>query len=201
MKFFNEFEKIEKTEHNLPHWNQPGVPIFVTWRLHDSLPKLVVEKWRRDRDAWLKEQSEPWDDQTKQEYQRRFVLKLERFLDDCHGSCVLEQAKLREIVVDSLHFYDGRGIDLDCYVVMPNHVHCVFALREGKKLEKVMQSIKGFSAREVNKRMARKGALWQSDYWDRLIRSESHLRWVRRYVTGNPEGLRKGRFSLWMRER
>ena len=84
---------------------------------------------------------------------------------------------------------------------MPNHMHCLFALSEGKKLEKMVQSIKGLRARGVNKQMERRRTLWQSDYWDCLIRSASHLRWVRRYVTGNPEGLGKGRFSLWMRER
>ena len=176
MKFFNEFESIEKTEHNLPHWNQCEVPIFVTWRLGDSLPKAVVEKWQRDRDAWMKEHPSPWDDSRKQEYQRRFVMKLEEVLDDCHGSCVLERLEVRKIVVDALHFFDGERLELDCYVVMPNHVHVMFLLKSGEKLEEVMKSIKGFSAREINKVMGKKGVLWQAEYWDRLVRSEAHLR-------------------------
>jgi len=200
MKFFNEFKGVEKTQHNLPHWNQRDVPIFITWRLDDSLPKSVVEKWRRDREAWVKEHPEPWDDSVKQEYQRRFVMKLEEVLDECHGDCVLERAEVRKVAIDALHFFDGERLTLDCYVVMPNHVHVLLTLKSGEKLEKVMQSIKGFSAREINKITGESGKLWQSDYWDRLVRSEKHLDWVRRYIEKNPETLRAGSYAFWKAE-
>src|ERR1700694_2116963 len=31
---------------NLPHWHPPGVAIFVTWRLKDSLPASAVKRLR-----------------------------------------------------------------------------------------------------------------------------------------------------------
>ena len=201
MKFFDESGEIKKSRHKLPHWQQDGVPIFITWRLNDSLPKEVVTRWKRDRESWRRKQSEPWDDETKQEYQRRFVMKLEEVLDDCHGSCILERAEVRKIVVDAIHYFDGERIDLDCYVAMPNHIHTLFSVRPGFQLEKVMKSIKGVSAREINKVTGSRGTLWQADFWDRLVRSEKHLFWTRRYIERNPAKLSKGRYTHWDKER
>ncbi len=65
--------------------------------------------------------------------------------------------------------------------------------------EDVMKSIKGFSSREINKLLGKSGTLWQADFWDRLIRSESHLLWVRNYIRKNPEKLKEERFALWMK--
>ena len=38
MKFFDPQGDIEKTIHELPHWQQGEVALFVTFRLADSLP-------------------------------------------------------------------------------------------------------------------------------------------------------------------
>ncbi|MCE2692854.1 MAG: hypothetical protein LW645_01085 [Verrucomicrobiaceae bacterium] len=35
-------------ERNLPHWRQPGVTYFITFRLNDSLPREVVEAAKRE---------------------------------------------------------------------------------------------------------------------------------------------------------
>ena len=39
-------------ERNLPHWRQPGVTYFITFRLNDSLPREVVEAAKREKQAW-----------------------------------------------------------------------------------------------------------------------------------------------------
>jgi hypothetical protein len=35
----------------LPHWTRNGAIYSITFRLHDSLPKAVLEAWIRDREA------------------------------------------------------------------------------------------------------------------------------------------------------
>ncbi len=35
----------------LPHWYQPGVTYFVTFRTDDSVPQAVLEDWRSQREA------------------------------------------------------------------------------------------------------------------------------------------------------
>jgi hypothetical protein len=34
---------------NLPHWYQPGVTYFVTFRTEDSVPQPLVRKWHSER--------------------------------------------------------------------------------------------------------------------------------------------------------
>ena len=47
------------------------------------------------------------------------------------------------------------------------------------------------SARKVNTLLNRRGALWQEDYYERIIRSERELRNVRRYISKNFEQWRR----------
>ncbi len=53
-KFFNHSLAPEITHRNLPHWEQPEVCYFLTWRLNDSLPVEVVKDFLQRRDIWLR---------------------------------------------------------------------------------------------------------------------------------------------------
>lgn len=82
---------------------------------------------------------------------------------------------------------------------MPNHLHVLLQLKEHHPLEDVMHSIKSFTAKKINQALNRRGPLWQERYWDRLIRSEKHLDWTRKYIQKNPTKLREGNFILWQK--
>ena len=41
------------TQQTLPHWVQPGVSYFFTFRLADSVPQTLLNEWIRQRAAWL----------------------------------------------------------------------------------------------------------------------------------------------------
>ena len=80
---------------------------------------------------------------------------------------------------------------------MPNHVHVLFRPLGKHVLAEILKSWKGFTAREINKRIGKKGSLWQDEYWDRLIRSERHFFKVAEYIRENPvkARLKKGEFD------
>ena len=107
----------------LPHWRQAGVTYFVTWRTADSLPRERVKAWLDERAAWLQAHPEPWDHATEQEYYRLFPDRWEKWLDECHGQCLLARPELRQIVEDALLHKDGKKYRLHEFIVMPNHVH------------------------------------------------------------------------------
>jgi putative transposase len=71
-------------------------------------------------------------------------------------------------------------------VVMPDHVHLVFAPFQDVPLSKIMQGIKGSSARAVNRLLSRPGPLWQEESWDRVIRLRDGLQQAAAYVAENP---------------
>ncbi len=195
--FLDPQRDVQKHRDRLPHWHQDGTAVFLTWRLADSLPSTVVEKFKELRVEWLERNPKPWSLVRAAEYNRKFVLPLEEKLDTHHGECVLRNSEVSRIVSEAFHFFDSERYELDAYVVMPNHVHVLIVLRECFPLDKVVQSIKSYTAKEINQTLGRSGKLWQRGYWDRLIRSEKHLAWTRGYIASNPKGLPPGCFRLW----
>jgi type I restriction enzyme R subunit len=195
--FLEPDKKIDKHRVNLPHWQQEETWLFATWRLTDSLPEAVVRKLNDRRKRWEASHPKPWTDEEGKEHNRIFTLAFEALLDDAHGSCVLRNPTMSGLVADTLLHFHGERYTLDCFVVMPNHVHVLFHPHGENRLEDILGSWKRYSARQINKLLGRDGALWQSEYWDRLIRSERHIQWVRDYIERNPEKLPAGTFRLW----
>ena len=85
---------------------------------------------------------------------------------------------------------------------MPNHVHVLFSLMGETRLEKEIGAWKSIASRRINARLARSGALWQGDYFDRMIRDAEHFARCVRYIRRNPvkAGLREEEFELWESE-
>lgn len=195
-------------ERNLPHWRQPGVTYFITFRLNDSLPREVVEEAKREKEAWdrrLAGQTEP-DELFQEEYaawQRRVWRKMESVMDQCHVSCVLRDSAIRQVVADALLFFEDGRSSMHGFVVMPNHVHLDARALGDFQIEEVLKSWKGFTSREINKVLGQKGHLWQEDSWNRVIRDEAHWMKVMRYIANNPPKahLREGDFTTWFAKR
>ena len=49
-----------------------------------------------------------------------------------------------------------------------------------------MQSIKRYSAREINRLVKRSGSLWQAESYDHVVRDEDELLRIIQYVMNNP---------------
>jgi carboxynorspermidine decarboxylase len=120
------------------------------------------------------------------EYHRLFDAEYEAALDAGHGACLLRNRDLAQQVEATLAHDDGVRYELIAYVIMPNHVHVLFALKPETALEKIVQAWKGVSARAINHAFGVSGSLWQAGYWDRLIRNRKHFERVRDYVRSNP---------------
>jgi putative transposase len=80
---------------------------------------------------------------------------------------------------------------LDRSVVMPNHLHGIMILdssiEASKSISEIIGSFKTFSARAINKIRKSKGVpVWQRNYYERIIRTEAELDYVRQYIVNNP---------------
>lgn len=202
LRFFDPFAHIDHTENRLPHWQQPGAAYFVTFRLADAVPKALLDRWQEERAAWLRQRPEPWTPEMERKYHQRFSGQIEQWLDAGHGSGVLRDPRCARIVGEALAFFESTRCTQLAWVVMPNHVHTLFVLHEPWKLETMVHSWKRHAAREINRLCERTGALWQKDYFDRLIRDPVHLANCVRYVRRNPEKarLRAVEALLWESE-
>ena len=103
----------------------------------------------------------------------------------CRPGVVLTP-KARDLVMAASRFWDGRRIDLDAAVVMPDHGHALFRILDGSPLEKIVHSVKGYSARQVNALMGRAGPVWQQESFDHIIRYRRSWEAKLEYIRQNP---------------
>jgi len=85
---------------------------------------------------------------------------------------------------------------------MPNHVHVVFRLLPGIALNQVTKSWKGYTSREINKLVGRRGTLWQDESYDSLLHDQHDLDRVIDYIVRNPirAGLRDWPWTTVLRK-
>jgi putative transposase len=186
LTFLNPFAPVQHTRNRLPHQQQEGATYFVTFRLADSLPDELMKRWSAERAAWLRHNPQPWSAAQEREHDRRFLLQLEQWLDEHHGSCVLRTPEYRRIIEAALLHFEGTRSEFHASVVMPNHVHALFSAKPDWTLDELLQSWKGFTSRRINEHLGERGERWQRDYFDRLIRDDDHFWRCVRYIQRNP---------------
>jgi putative transposase len=97
----------------------------------------------------------------------------------------------KEIVLDAIKHFQGIRYWVTASVVMTDHVHIVLGPttadnETGFPLSKILQSIKGFTAREINKLRHTKGSLWLDESYDRIIRDHDEYLEKWQYIRNNP---------------
>lgn len=144
---------------------------------------------------------QPWSAEVEREYHKRFSGAIERWLDAGHGSCVLQRHDCAGFVAEALSHFGGERVSQFAWLVMPSCARR-FVQNIAWPLEKILLSWKGFTARKINVLPGSTGTFWQRDYFDRLVRDESHLANCIRYIRRNPvkAGLRDGEFILYESE-
>ena len=203
--------RIEKGT-NLPHWYQPGVSYFVTFRTEDSMPVEVSRRWYAQRADWLqrhgiatgnrnwREQLDRLDVALRREFHETFSRQYLEALDKGYGACVLRQKELSQLVGKSLLHFDGVRYHMGDFVVMPNHVHLMVCLLGETDIEAQCTSWKRFTAKQINQELQDKGRFWQEESFDHLIRSPEQFEAIQRYIAENPRNLRPGEFHLYERK-
>jgi putative transposase len=98
------------------------------------------------------------------------------------------------------------NVELDEFVVMPNHVHFIICIdyraRQASPVQAISRSISGpksgslgaivgsfksGATKHINEYRGTPGAkVWQRNFYDHIIRSESELNRIRAYIADNP---------------
>ncbi len=99
------------------------------------------------------------------------------------------------------------NIELDEWVVMPNHFHGIIIILDGRgtarraptaveqfgkpvsgSIPTIIRSFKSAVTKRINEYRQMVGAkLWQRNYWERIIRNETELNHIREYIHNNPD--------------
>ncbi|MEE8434528.1 MAG: transposase [bacterium] len=92
----------------------------------------------------------------------------------------------RDLIVSALRNFSGKRYDLIAFVVMDDHVHVVVQPFEKFQIQEIVHSWKSFSANQMQKKFNRVGAIWQAEYFDRIIRDDTEYFEKARYIMNNP---------------
>ena len=185
---------IQDVEHlhqasKLPHWHQDNKYVFITFRLFDSIPQKKLKELREEKDHWMKLHPKPWNEEERKEYIKRFASKIDKWLDNGYGNCLLKRPENRKIVEDALFYYNRTKYHLKAYVVMPNHVHILLQLFENQEMEAFVKSIKSYTAKKINQTEHRTGKVWQTESYDHLVRNEDNYKHILKYIQANDKDL------------
>ena len=152
----------------LPHLHILNQPLFITFRLHDTLPV---------------HRSFPNSNLTS----GQAFLAMDRLLDQAQsGPTFLRQPAIAQLVLASLQHGAAIGhYDLHAWVIMPNHVHLLLTPRV--TVSKLLSSLKSTTARQANLLLNRTGRpFWQDESFDRVVRNGDEFRRIQRYIENNP---------------
>ncbi|MGA2742936.1 MAG: transposase [Bryobacteraceae bacterium] len=156
-------------ERRLPHWDVVDQPLFVTFRLHGSLPHNRVFPAAGLVSAG-----------------KAFVA-VDRLLDAATaGPSFLRRPEIAKMVVAALRHGDCElhRYQLHTFVVMPNHVHLLATPHV--LAAKWLGPLKGFTGYQANLLLGTHGPFWQEESFDRLIRSDAQFDRIRDYIEQNP---------------
>ena len=106
---------------------------------------------------------------------------------------VLDEAA-RTIIVSALAFaVQKERIYLRAFVVMPDHWHALFALREPWTLPKFMHHTMSFVGGRTSALLTHHKTSWQDSYYDTRVKTAKQFRFVTYYIEQNPvvKGLSK----------
>ena len=77
-------------------------------------------------------------------------------------------------------------VTIEALDIMPDHVHLLIRPIAGRSLPRVLQGVKGYSGREINRTLGRDGSVWQTESFDHLIRNEADWFDKFEYIHNNP---------------
>jgi putative transposase len=152
----------------LPHWDSVGERLFVTFRLHGSLPGNGVFPLERPSSG------------------KDFVA-MDRLLDAARvGPVYLRWPETASMVRQAI--WDGQSrfqrYTLHAFAIMPNHVHLL--VETAVPAAQWLGPLKGFTGHAANRYLGLHCAFWQHESYDRLVRDDDEFDRIRRYIENNP---------------
>jgi REP element-mobilizing transposase RayT len=201
-------EKKEFYRKNLPHYQQAGQAYFITWCLKDAVPPKALESYTIQLLQIKSEiqiaQKNQLDVQLIEELKLKLRIIRNKYMkafDDLlhlQTKTIIDLSKVENtrIMLNALRFWEGKRLDNYAICVMSNHIHWVLKVYDKNEkgepnwLQDILQSVKRFTANEINKQENKKGTVWQSESFDTTIRDNEHLHNAINYTLQNPVSAR-----------
>ncbi len=190
-------------QRNLPHIYPKGATFFITFCLHNVIPKRVANEIQDKYDTLINEINEKKlskVDKKEKLYKlrKKYFATYDKILESyAQEDDHLKNTKVAKIIMKKMEEYDGEKYKLLSYCVMSNHVHLLFCTAgyEEASISDIMKLIKGGSAHSINQVLKRKGTFWQKESYDHYVRNDKELGNIIHYILENP--VRIGVVKKW----
>ena len=149
---------------NLPHLDMKEHYQFITFRTKESLDNYLKKLYASNEPKKIKQ------------------YKMDQYLDRSPQGAFL-YGSLLEKIINYYQSYDQKHFELYAVSIMPNHIHVL--LKQLEDMTTITRTLKGGSAHIINVELGRKGKVWSSDYYDKLIRDQEHFDLVYEYIKNN----------------
>ena len=183
---------------NLPHYQPKNAVLFMTVRLHGSIPKEKLQLLKEARDVEISKLrklglSEEELEKALQKNRDLYFGKFDDLLDNNKkGNHWLKNDRIATVWKNALMHFDEKRYVIICSTIMSNHAHFIF-YKLDRELSKVMKTMKSYSAYEANKILkdefpnrTQGEPFWQTESYDRSIRNRIELRNKINYTLNNP---------------
>jgi REP element-mobilizing transposase RayT len=198
-------------QRNLPHYHLPNAAYFITFRLAGSLPVETLKKLREDyeQEKYLLSGKFKGNELHEERYkaQKRHFACFDKLLDHPKdGPRWLAEPRFAEIVTRELHNLHPDNYHLHAYCLMSNHGHLLIDQQDIPEpppieekhytaLSHAMRLLKGRTGYACASLLGRKGAFWQHESYDHVVRDEKELTRILNYIVNNP--VKAGLISNW----
>lgn len=191
MSYFIDYVDIYQGNH-MPHWEYKDTSCVyhIAMHLADSVPLLQLKYWIAERQRMQEMIQKDIRFLSKEEWKRLDYLysqRVEWYLRNGYGSCVLRDPENALIVKQVLEHDEGKKYNLRCWCIMPNHVHVLVKIFKGVPLQEILRAWKSFSANRINRRLGRRGKLWETDSYNHIIRTQDEYFYQFSYIWHNSD--------------
>jgi type I restriction enzyme R subunit len=182
---------------DLPHWDQPGAAYFITCCLEGSIPAQGLLDIARLQSELRRRKPPPG--MTQEDWQLRnwklTFARIDQWLDIAAGTAHLRDTRLAAELMENLLHFAGEHYDLHSFVIMPSHFHWLFRPKEEWVIsltgdqsprERIMKSVKSYSAKQCNRLLDVTGRFWQEESYDHWVRDAEEFERIMHYIEQNP---------------
>lgn len=115
---------------NLPHFHPLNAIVFITFRLHGSIPDYILAKLKEEYDLEIERlhslSGTEKEKDNRFESFRWYFEQFDAFLENQQSNNQwLSDNRIAQVVSDAIHYRTGKDYDLIAFTIMPNHVHMI----------------------------------------------------------------------------
>ena len=104
-----------------------------------------------------------------------------------HAKKQILDESARDMIISAFAFaIQEKRIRLRAIVVMPDHWHALFALRDPWTLSKFMHDIMSYVGAKTAALLKTHGTSWQGGYYDTRVKTAKQFSFVANYIEQNP---------------